>query len=250
MASEKRLIVSADEFGRSRGANRGVIEAHRLGIVTSAALVVTGSGASEAAALAGENPQLGVGLLVTLTGGAPLSSAVDVPSLVSARGLLPEQATALSGASPDEILVEVRAQYRRFRELLRRLPTHLAARADAHALRPVFEALVTLAWETGLPVRGTSAAMRSRLRQEDVRTTDEFVDQEIGERAAVTTLLGMLRKLGDGTTELRSQPARSEEGASGERAAAGECALAALTDAEVGSLVRELGIRLTHFGQL
>ena len=32
----KRLIVNADDFGRTRGVNAGVLEAHLFGIVTSA----------------------------------------------------------------------------------------------------------------------------------------------------------------------------------------------------------------------
>ena len=36
MTTPKRLIVNADDLGRTDGLNRGVAEAHRRGIVTSA----------------------------------------------------------------------------------------------------------------------------------------------------------------------------------------------------------------------
>ena len=40
----------------------------------------------------------------------------------------------------------------------------------------MLEALLTLAWETGLPVRSASPAMRERLRREGIPTTDHFVE--------------------------------------------------------------------------
>jgi hypothetical protein len=43
------LIVNADDLGCSRGVNRGIIEAHERGIVTSASLMVNRPAASEAA---------------------------------------------------------------------------------------------------------------------------------------------------------------------------------------------------------
>jgi predicted glycoside hydrolase/deacetylase ChbG (UPF0249 family) len=250
MTPEKRLIVNADELGLSPGVNAGVVEAHRQGIVTSASLMVTGSAAAAGAALAKESPELGVGLHVVLMDGVAVSSAIDVPALVDRRGALPADMAALATVPAEQILEEVRAQYRRFRQLMGRLPSHLDARANAHSLRPVFEALVTLAWETGLPVRGTSAAMRSRLRQEDIRTTDEYLDREVGLGAAVTGLLGVLARLSAGTTELRCLPARSEEGPGVVGDSPGQRDLAVLTDPEVRASVRALGIRLLHFGQL
>ena len=35
-ALARQLVVDADDFGISRGVNRGIVEAHRRGIVTSA----------------------------------------------------------------------------------------------------------------------------------------------------------------------------------------------------------------------
>src|SRR5215469_11365912 len=60
----KYLIVNADDFGASCGINRGVMEAHERGILTSASLLVDAQGAKEAAALCGTAPNLSVGLHV------------------------------------------------------------------------------------------------------------------------------------------------------------------------------------------
>src|SRR6266568_9642133 len=52
------LIVNADDFGFSEGVNRGILEAHDKGIVTSASLMVERPAAVEAADRARERPRL------------------------------------------------------------------------------------------------------------------------------------------------------------------------------------------------
>lgn len=47
----KYLIVNADDFGLSQGINKGIIEAHQNGVVTSTSLMVDEVAANEAAAL-------------------------------------------------------------------------------------------------------------------------------------------------------------------------------------------------------
>ena len=82
----RRLIVNADDFGRSESINQAVIRAHREGILTSASLMVNEPGLGEAVKLAGENPKLGVGLHLTLLMGHSALPAARIPGLVNARG--------------------------------------------------------------------------------------------------------------------------------------------------------------------
>ena len=56
---EKNLIVNGDDFGASAGINRGIVESHARGIVTSTSLMVTGRAAREAAAGAGTGAGIG-----------------------------------------------------------------------------------------------------------------------------------------------------------------------------------------------
>src|SRR3954467_14398065 len=79
----KRLIVNADDFGRSPGVNAGVLEAHAKGIVTSATVMVLEPSAARGIREAAEKaPQLSLGLHFTLTGGgSPAAAARDVPTL-------------------------------------------------------------------------------------------------------------------------------------------------------------------------
>ena len=62
----KHLIVNADDFGQSSGINRGIIEAHEHGIVTSTSLMSRWPGAVEAAQYARTHPELSVGLHIDL----------------------------------------------------------------------------------------------------------------------------------------------------------------------------------------
>jgi hopanoid biosynthesis associated protein HpnK len=84
--SFRRLIVNADDFGRSQSINAAVIRAHREGILTSASLMVNEVGFDEAVKLAKENPRLGVGLHLTLLQGHSALSPEKIPSLVNSRG--------------------------------------------------------------------------------------------------------------------------------------------------------------------
>lgn len=84
MKNLKKWIINADDFGYSKGVNYGIIEAHQQGIVTSATLMANMPGATHAAALAKDKPNLGVGVHLVLTIGKPLTE--DVPSLIDKNG--------------------------------------------------------------------------------------------------------------------------------------------------------------------
>src|SRR5437016_8716703 len=81
----RRLIVNADDFGRSHSINLAVIRAHREGILTTASLMVNEAACDEAVALAKENPRLGVGLHLTLVCGHSERSEKEIPGLVDAQ---------------------------------------------------------------------------------------------------------------------------------------------------------------------
>ena len=253
MSAPKRLIVNADDLGRTPGVNRGIVQAHRAGIVTSATLMVAQPAAGEVAALARENPALGIGLHVALTGGSPCLPAARIPSLVDTSGRLPARAEGLARADPEHVLGEVREQLRRFRELMGALPTHLDSHHHSHALVPaVMEALMTLAWETGLPVRGVTPELRARLTRERIPTTDNFIESFHGEGATLESLVRILSRTESGVSELMCHPAVVDEpllaGSSYARERGRE--LSVLTHAEVRQALQAAGIKLIHYGQL
>lgn len=85
MEPERRLVVNADDFGRSSSINAAVIRAHREGILTTASLMVNEPACDEAVQLAKENPGLGVGLHLTLLCGHSALPSNAIPGLVKGR---------------------------------------------------------------------------------------------------------------------------------------------------------------------
>src|SRR5260370_16984488 len=82
----KRLVVNADDFGWSEGVNRGIVEAYRNGIVTSATVLANGAAFDGATQLARQERRLGVGVHLNLSDGAPLLARWEVPSLGNEGG--------------------------------------------------------------------------------------------------------------------------------------------------------------------
>jgi hypothetical protein len=249
VSAARRLIVNADDLGRTSGVNRGIVAAHRLGIVTSATLMVTHAAAAEAARLARENSALGLGLHAALTGGAPALPPERVPTLVDAQGRLPPKPEGLAGADPRELRAELRAQLERFERLVGRAPTHFDSHHHAHRLPAVLDALVELARETGLPVRGASPGVRDRLRAAGVATPDRFVESFYRDGATLDGLLAIVRGLEPGVTELMCHPAYADDElrAGSSYADERERELRALTSDEVRAALSAADVELVSF---
>jgi hopanoid biosynthesis associated protein HpnK len=117
----RRLIVNADDFGRSSHINAAVIRAHREGILTSASLMVNEAASGEAVALAKDNPRLGVGLHLTLVCGRSALPPERIPGLVNERGEFGDSPTRAgfryycSRTLRESMREEIAAQFERFR---------------------------------------------------------------------------------------------------------------------------------------
>jgi len=83
---DRNLIVNADDLGWTAGVNRGIAEAHRNGIVTSASLLANGRAFEEAVEFARATRDLGVGVHLNLSDGPPVAPREAVPSLLNASG--------------------------------------------------------------------------------------------------------------------------------------------------------------------
>ena len=120
-APTRRLIVNADDFGRSGSINEAVIRAHRDGILTTASLMVNEPSCAEAVQLAKANPRLGVGLHLTLLMGRAALPPSQIPGLVDERGEFGNSPTATGvryffrRSLRAQLRAEIHAQFARFR---------------------------------------------------------------------------------------------------------------------------------------
>ena len=152
----KKLIVNADDYGRSPGVSAGILEAHTKGIVTSTTVMINqpGIGTQLVEALACRG--LGVGLHLVFTAGRPLLPQEAVPSLVDASGRFLDQHTLWVQAETvamDHLRAELHAQIQRFVALAGHLPDHLDCHHFVHLYPPFFQIYADLAAEYRLPLR-------------------------------------------------------------------------------------------------
>lgn len=151
----RRLIVNADDFGRSPQINAAVIRAHRDGILTTASLMVNEPACPEAVALAREHPGLGVGLHLTLLCGRPALPPAQIPGLVGADGCFGDQPVAVGWryfSRPrlrGQLEAEIRTQFERFHGTGLALD-HVNGHLHLHLHPVVFGILMRHADEWGL----------------------------------------------------------------------------------------------------
>jgi predicted glycoside hydrolase/deacetylase ChbG (UPF0249 family) len=218
----KYVIFNADDFGYSIGINRGIVDAHERGVVTSATLIVNAPATEDAVVLAKAHPNLAVGLHVNFTNEA--EAFIDLESREACRS-------------------ELRRQYERFVELMGTAPTHLDSHQHVHrhAMRgPLFE---ELAIEVGLPLRD----------RPPVTFKGGFYAQwEYGvsepEKVSLDQLVRILRgEIGDGIYEMSCHPGYFDPALEAVYHRDREYELATLTDPRLPGLISDLGIELISY---
>lgn len=265
--------------------NRGILEAHRTGIVTSATLLANGPGFEEAAALARETPALGVGVHLNLTRGRPVSRPADVPSLVGDGGAFARTPLGLGrgGADLRDVRREWQAQIARV-VAAGVTPTHLDSEKHVHLLPALLEVAIGLAGAFGVRAlrAGAEPGLLARVAPLNPQWYKGWVVGALGRRArrrvvasgrvAPDRLLGvvdggcldgprlerLLRGLRPGVTELICHPGndgpdlRRLLGNGGGRygAAARAAEVRALAAAPLRDRLRRDDISLIHYGML
>ncbi len=231
--AKKYLIVNADDFGLSPGVNRGIIEAHEQGIVTSASLMVRWPAASEAAAYSREHPHLSLALHVDLS-----EWAYRDETWVPLYEVVPtDDSTAVAE--------EVSSQLATFRGLVGKDPTHLDSHQHTHLEEPVRSVVGEIARKLAVPLRHCSPK---------IRYCGEFYGQTaegspLPDRISVDGLINILATLPPGLTELCSHPGYplgQDTMYSIERVVE----VRTLCDPRVRAAVVAMGIELCSFGNI
>jgi len=263
----RQLVVNADDFGFTRDVNRGIVEAHRNGILTSTTLMATGAAFDDAVGRARENPALDIGVHLVLVGEPPF----PLTMMALARAML---------LGRIRIYEELRAQVRRVFDA-GISPTHLDTHKHTHLLPPVLDAVARLSEEYKIPwvrrpfdlpltartrpaigwaKRATiqaSGLVRRRfarvLARHGCRSTDHFAGFQITGRYDAPELAQLIRSLPEGSTEFMCHPgicgdelraARTRLKESRERE------LRALTSPEVRAALAESGVALVSYRSL
>jgi len=154
----KRLIINADDYGRTHDISRGIRYAHTHGLVTSSTCMMNMPGVLDDIKLAQkETPGLGLGVHLVLTAGKPLLPASKLPGLVNKQGLFLKQEELLKNA--DELDVEIiktewHAQISAFIRAAGKKPTHLDSHHhSSYFTERIMQGMLELAIEYNIPIR-------------------------------------------------------------------------------------------------
>ena len=232
MSAERRLIVNADDFGRSPAINRGILRGHREGIVTSTSLMVRYEAAAQAAAQARACPQLGVGL------------HLDLGEWEHRDGEWHSVYDVASTGDQAAVEAELERQLGEFERLVGAPPTHIDSHQHVHRDEPVRSVAQCAAQALGVPLRHAPG----------VRYCGAFYGQgrrgePLHELIGADTLIDLLGALPRGVVELACHPAEAVDFESS-YAAERPVELRALCDPRVRAALRAHGIELCSFRDL
>jgi chitin disaccharide deacetylase len=277
-------ILNADDFGLSPGINRGIIAAHREGILTSASLMVVGDAFEEAVALAHAHPSLSLGVHLTLVEGVPVLPPQKIPSLVTSDGrFYGSLGTFLlrwlgRRIQIEEVQREFEAQIERARQCTIQIDK-LDGHMHVHLLPGVFETVLALADHYQIPAirlptegalgldnltafRGycrravltsISALRKPRLAKAGRLYATRCAGIAESGRLTEEGLLRILQGLRPGPTEIMAHPGYSDSTLDNwpqSRRYKREQELAALTSPRVKALVRKHRIELVTYPEV
>ncbi len=151
----KWLIVNADDFGLSERTNKGILDAHLHGIVTSSGLMLNMPALSDAINISRRHPSLDIGIHINLTWGRPLSTPGRISTLVGQDGQFMDKRALIISLLTGKVEAphmenEIRAQIERFLST-GLAPYHMDVHQHLHAIPSVTRLIIRLAGEYGIP---------------------------------------------------------------------------------------------------
>ena len=273
-STARRLVVNADDFGRSHSINQAVLRAHREGILTSASLMVNESALEEAVSIARDNPRLGVGLHLTLLCGHSSLPQSKIPGLVNPSQEFTNSPAAagfryfFEGELREQLRAEIHAQFERFGAT--GLPLdHVNGHLHLHLHPTVFSILMEDAEKLGITrlrltfdpfwlnlrlasghwfyrilhaviYHSLSARARPHLRRRGIRHTSKVFGLLQNARVHESYILRLLPALPVGDSELYSHPSLDEF----------KNEFDALLSPRVRELISSLGMKLIRYQDL
>jgi len=216
------VIFNADDFGQAPGINRGILDCHRRGVVTSASLMVTGRAMREAVSMSRDHPRLSLGLHWDVWGED--EREFDIDNVAMAKE-------------------EFQRQLDTFERVVNRLPTHVDSHRHAHRKRRLMRLFQEILEPLGIPLRGDGRVrfVGGFYAQWEWRVTNlEYVSVPFLER--------MLREeVEDGWTEISCHPGYVGPDYTAVYAHEREAEVRTLTDAGIRASIADRGITLSSY---
>lgn len=265
----RTLVVNADDFGYNRDVNRGIIRAHREGILTATTLMANGAAFQEAVELAAANPGLDVGVHLQMVEGPSLSRPGS-PLPLTVGGLIRQ-------LGQWDIYAELRCQVEAVLQAGIQ-PTHVDTHKHTHLLPPVLAAVARLseefripyvrrpfdipldarraAWQTRL-ARRVMATLRGHfsrvLSRHGARSTDHFAGFVWTGNYTADDLLALFAELPQGVTEFMCHPGEMGPELAQARTRLKESRVAelnALIDPRLRPALAQQGVKLARYRDL
>jgi predicted glycoside hydrolase/deacetylase ChbG (UPF0249 family) len=281
----KVLVVTADDFGIRPEINAGIIEGYKDGIITAAALLVNAVATNEAVQLIEENPNLEVGLHLSIVEGYSLSggkSLLDRKEYFPGRPCLHRHWTVFLVAYlrghilKVELENEMRAQIEAFLRIGGSIP-FLNSTQHLHLLPGIHDVILSLCEEYKIPwirmlisgekmtfsIRGVQMeilrrfgkklANRAQCSNIALSFPDVFLGFEEGGTLSEEKLLKLIDQVKPGITELMTHPGRESSflrtRLRGYKNFSWESELRALISPAVINRIKERNIRLCGFSE-
>jgi chitin disaccharide deacetylase len=227
------LVVNADDFGLSEQINRGIESSFLRGILRSASIMPNGKAFNDAVRIAVANPELGVGIHLSLVDEQCAARLSRLSGLVDAQGRLPKHAKkfmllwSLRQFDARQIRTEVQAQIARVLQAGIK-PTHLDSHQHLHLFPPVLTIVLAAAASAGIavvrlpddrsPGKGIKGDILARLsrcalpqvRATGIRSADSFWGLAHSGCMNETNILRVLMRLKGGINELMCHPGFSD----------------------------------------
>lgn len=219
-ATDRILIINGDDVGMCHPANVATIECQEKGLMRTGTIMVPCPWFPEIAAYAKEHPERDFGIHLCHTSEwkkyrwGPVADRAQVPGLIDPQGYLwPEPEDVYAHSSPEQALIEGRAQIKRALAFGVDV-THIDSHMGTLQLQPDYvKVYLQLAEEFDLPVRMASRETLDRFGQGRIRDAfaakgilfpDYFVYDELKDEAKNVKefWLNIVKNLKPGITEL------------------------------------------------
>jgi hypothetical protein len=211
LGSDKGLVLTAEDFGRSHSSNLGIIKGIEAGMVSSVGLMPVGPAVDEAYEYISKHPGLDVGVHLVLARDdmepkwKPILSPQEVPTLVESDGSFPISVwTMIMKADNKDIENELEAQIKAV--ISHGIePTNLSFHKGFFQMHDpkTFDIVVRLAQKYKLPVRRQAAFQDPSIAKAGILSTDRvtYDFSSYRDREKKAKFLSAMEWLNRGTTE-------------------------------------------------